>query len=218
MHKHTLMMGVIATLSSLVVQAEPSSQVAWTPETVKLVKQGNPQKGKLLAENCDTCHAASADNATTEYPYLHGQNAAYLYKQLKDYKSGNRVNAVMTSMAAGLGNQDMADLAAWYSRQEKPQPPPGKAEAVDVTQLVDRGDPSRILPPCAVCHAGDGQGKFIDNPGLSGQKAAYLENSLLAYQSGSRHNDVYQKMRLIAKNLSRDEIHRLAEHYAHKKP
>lgn len=220
MTKLNTMIGILTTLTSLTVSAvEPSSQVAWTPETMKLVKQGNSQKGKMIAESCDTCHAATAE-ATSDIPYLQGQNAAYLFKQLKDYKSGNRVNAIMVGMAAGLSNQDMADLAAWYSQQPIPSSSTVTASAAagDVAKLVERGDPRRILPPCTVCHAEDGQGKSIDNPALAGQRAAYLENALLAYQSGSRHNDVYQRMRLIAKTLSRDEIHQLASYYASRKP
>jgi cytochrome c553 len=208
---------MLAAATSFVVSAEPSSQVAWTPETLRLVKQGSPIKGKALAENCDTCHAASIEN--TEFPSLHGQNANYLYKQLRDYKSGNRVNAIMAGMAAGLGNQDMADIAAWYSQQ----PAVGFAQSVsassdDTIRLVERGDPRRLLTPCEVCHAKGGEGTTIDNPVLAGQKAGYLENSLLAFQTGARHNDLYQRMRLLSKSLTRDEIHLIASYYASKKP
>lgn len=214
-----ILIGILAALTSGVAFAEPSSQVAWTPETLKLVKQGNPVKGKALAENCDTCHTANADNAASEFPYLHGQNANYLFKQLRDYKSGNRVNAIMAGMAAGLSNQDMADIAAWYSQQP---PVAGSVQptlvAENVIQLTERGDPRRLLTPCEVCHARGGEGKSIDNPVLAGQKADYIENSLLAFQTSARHNDLYERMRLLAQSLTRDEIHQLASYYAAMKP
>jgi cytochrome c553 len=194
--------------------AEPSSKVAWTPETLKFVNSGNAEKGRKIAESCEACHAATPSNAGSEFPYLHGQTATYLYKQLQDYKNGSRANDIMGGIAAGLSDQDMADVAAWYGRQ--PVPAPGSPETVSdaALDLAESGDGRRILPPCSACHGGDGEGKTIDNPALAGQKALYLENTLLAFQSGTRHNDLYQRMHLIAQQLSKEEIRQLARYYA----
>lgn len=103
------------------VLAEPSTQVAWTPETLKFVRNGDPEKGKAIAESCDACHAATPENAESEFPYLQGQTATYLYKQLHDYRSGSRSNEIMVGISAGLSDQDMADVSAWYSRQPRPR-------------------------------------------------------------------------------------------------
>jgi len=194
--------------------AEPSTRLAWTPETLAFVKNGNADRGKEIAQACEGCHAVTPENAESEFPYLHGQSATYLYKQLQDYKSGSRSNEIMVGITAGLSDQDMADVSAWYGRQ--PAAPARKTEEVPDTirKLVDRGDGTRIVAPCAVCHGSAGQGQTMDTPVLAAQKAAYLEQTMLAYKSGARHNDIYRRMRLIVQQLSDEEIGQLARYYS----
>lgn len=187
------------------IWAEPSTRVAWTPETLRFVKRGDAEKGKTLAQTCLACHNPQSDS-----PNLEGQLATYLYRQLHDYKSGSRKNPVMAGLAGTLSEQDMADLAAYYSQQT---PAAGKGGATDPTGIVARGDGRRMEPPCSSCHGVRGQGEPVDTPRLAGQKTAYLEQTLKAYQSGERANDLYGRMRLIAGKLSEQEIKQLAEYY-----
>ncbi|HYE36673.1 c-type cytochrome [Methylocaldum sp.] len=204
---------LLAAVSGQVV-AEPSTHVAWTPETLKFVKNGNAEKGKEIAQACEACHAATPENAESEYPYLQGQSATYLYKQLHDYKDGSRSNEIMVGISAGLSDQDMADVSAWYSRQ--PAAPAQKMGEVPdaIRELVSQGDGRRIVAPCASCHGSAGQGQTMDTPVLAGDKTSYLEQTMLAYKSGARHNDIYQRMRLIVQQLSDEEIRQLARYYA----
>ncbi|MDD5034056.1 MAG: c-type cytochrome [Methylococcaceae bacterium] len=188
--------------------AEPSSQVAWTPQNLDFVKKGHADHGQELMGTCAGCH-----NETNANPNLEGQLPTYLYKQLQDYKSGSRKDptTAMNGMASTLSDQDMADVAAWYGRQK---PMRGKGGEEDLTGIVYRGDGKRMEPACSSCHGNSGQGEKVDTPRLAGQKAAYLENTLLAYKNGSRANDIYRRMRLIAAKLSAEEIKQLAEFYA----
>jgi len=186
--------------------AEPSSKVAWTEETLRFLRNGNADSGKALAQACASCHTIQSEN-----PRLDGQLATYTYRQLQDYKHGNRKHAVMSGMTQGLSDQDMADLAAWYSKQT---PMSGHGGADDPTGIAFKGDSQRMEPPCSSCHGGDGQGERVDTPRLAGQKAAYLENTLLAYKTGARANDIYHRMRLIAEKRSDQEIKQLAEYYS----
>jgi cytochrome c553 len=194
--------------------AEPSTRLAWTPETLAFVRNGNVDRGKEIAQACEGCHAATPENAGSEFPYLQGQSATYLYKQLQDYTTGSRSNEIMVGISAGMSNQDMADVSAWYSRQ--PAAPAQKGDEVSdaIRVLVNRGDGTRMLPPCAVCHGSSGQGQAHDTPALAAQKAAYLEQTMLSYKSGARHNDIYRRMRLIVQQLSDEEIRQLARYYA----
>jgi cytochrome c553 len=194
--------------------AGPSSKLAWTPENLTLVKNGDPAKGKQLAETCGACHAAGPQPEGSVFPYLQGQLATYLFKQLWDYKDGSRDNPAMTGIAGGLSDQDMADLAAWYSRQPIPAGAKNLLIQEMAEQLVERGDGRRILPPCQSCHEPDGKGQKIDVPALAGQNAAYTEQTLLDYKSGARHNDLYGRMRSITQQLSDEEIKALARHYS----
>ena len=191
--------------------AEPSTRVAWTPETLKIVKNGDAARGQTKAASCQGCHSTEGANSGTPFPYLNGQLATYLYRQLQDYKSGGRPHPVMTGIAAALGDQDMADIAQWYSQQE-----PAKSEGGapgGVPRLVVDGDSKRLIPPCGICHGGSGQGEPVDTPRLAGQKPSYLKETLLAYQSGLRHNDIYGRMRMMSQRLSQEEIEALANYY-----
>jgi cytochrome c553 len=203
---------VLLGLSVGTVVAAPSSQVAWTPETLNLVKGGNPDKGKQLAASCQACHGDDAANAATPNPYLNAQLPTYLYRQLRDYKDGSRQHPVMSSIAAALSDQDMADIAQWYSRQAPIEP---KVEDnLDTPVLVESGDSKRLIPPCGICHGWGGRGEPVDTPRLAGQKSAYLTQTLASYRSGERHNDIYRRMRAMSERLSEDEIRALAAYYA----
>lgn len=199
---------IIGLLSATQVYAEPSSKLAWTPETLRFVKQGNADHGKELAQTCVGCH-----NDAGTAPNLNGQLPTYLYRQLQDFKSNSRKDpsAAMNGLASTLSDQGMADIAAWYAKQK---PMAGKGGEKDVTGIVHNGEGKRMEPACSGCHGGSGQGEKVDTPHLAGQKAAYLESTLLAYKSGQRSNDIYSRMRLIAAKLSDQEIKLLAEFYS----
>ncbi len=203
-----ILLGLICLGVAGPVLAEPSSKVAWTLETLNFVKKGNAEKGKELMGTCAGCH-----NETNANPQLEGQLPTYLYKQLVDYKNGNRKDptTAMNGLAASLSEQDMADVAAWYGKQAAKL---GKGGSSDPTGIVSNGDGKRMEPSCSSCHGGSGQGERVDTPALAGQKADYLEKTLLAYKSGSRANDIYSRMRLIASKLSDQEIKQLAEYYS----
>ncbi|MFM8445192.1 MAG: c-type cytochrome [Methylococcus sp.] len=191
------------------VSAEPSSTLAWTPETQAAVQRGDAEKGKAAAQSCAACHANGG-----QFPYLDGQLAPYLYKQLHDYKEGSRKNPIMTGLVAGLSAEDMANLAIHYSQQALPPAPKAEPATDAAVKLVKEGDSRRILAPCAVCHESNGKGQKIDVPAIAGQNAAYLEQTLLDYKSGARRNDLYGRMRDITQQLSADEIKQLAAYYA----
>lgn len=193
--------------------AAPSTRVAWTPETLQLVKNGNADRGKQLAQSCESCHTADSTNAATPNPYLNAQLPTYLYRQLHDYKDGSRQNPVMSGIAAGLSEQEMADIAQWYSRQKPAAPQSSSARSTGTPGLVSNGDSKRLIPPCGICHGWEGQGEPVDTPRLAGQKASYLSQVLAQYRSGARHNDIYRRMRAMSERLSEEEIRTLADYY-----
>ncbi|MDP2903424.1 MAG: c-type cytochrome [Methylovulum sp.] len=212
----------IALLAPAVTFAEPASKIAWTPETLNLVKKGDLNKGKVLAESCKSCHGQNGEGVPAEtrdgetipaIPALAGQVATYTYKQLRDYFNGSRTNGSMTAIAKGLSEPDAADLAAWFSSLPVPQSKASSKNSARAEKMVGQGDGKRILPPCSVCHGGKGQGEKMDVPALAGQQADYFADTLLAYKSGGRHNDIYSRMRLIAQQLTEAEIKELADYY-----
>ena len=216
------MLLLLAFIAPVAVNAEPSSQIAWTPEVLNLVKNGDLNKGKALAESCKSCHGDKGqgmkeetrdDETLPAIPALAGQLATYTYKQLRDYANGSRSHDQMTGVAKGLTEQDAADLAVWFSSLPAQENKSSSQNLARAEKMVEQGDGKRILPPCFVCHGGKGQGEKQDIPALAGQQADYFARTLLEYKNGQRHNDIYSRMRLIAQQLSEEEIKELAQYY-----
>ncbi|MBE0471714.1 MAG: cytochrome c4 [Methyloprofundus sp.] len=204
---------LILCIAPAFVSAEPASNMVWVPETLNFVKDGDAKKGKQLAQSCSGCHGEKGISAIGMFPSLAGQTANYTYKQLRDYADGKRENPMMSSIAAGLSEKDSADLAAWFQSLPTAQNIASQEDLSKAISLVDKGNGKKILPPCFVCHESSGKGQKIDTPALAGQQAEYTETTLLAYKNGTRHNDIYSRMRIIAKQLSDTEIKQLAEYY-----
>lgn len=196
-------------------QTKPS-QVAWDLKTVQLVKAGDAARGKTLHAACIACHGEAGIGSSPEFPDLAAQAPLYTYKQLHDYKSGARPNGIMESFVGGLSDGDMADLAQFYAQQKR-----GGKDAVPVPEpavmsLIQLGDGGRMIVACVYCHGPRGRGNpgMYGMPALEGQKGAYLQQTLLAFQSGERHNDTYRAMRHTVKSLSASEIAWLASYYS----
>ena len=216
------MLLLLAFIAPVVVNAEPASQIAWTPDALNRVKNGDLNKGKELAETCKSCHGDRGqgmkeetrdDETLPAIPALAGQVATYTYKQLRDYFNGSRSHDQMTGVAKGLSEQDAADLAVWFSSLPAPENKSGGRNPARAEKMVEQGDGKRILPPCFVCHGSKGEGEKQDIPALAGQQADYFARTLLDYKNGRRHNDIYSRMRLIAQQLSEEEIKELAQYY-----
>jgi cytochrome c553 len=188
------------TTSSVVVA--PGMLPASTPDSIG--------RGATLAQQCTMCHGVRGlSNANT--PNLAGQYGPALYKQLQDYKSGARTNAVMSPRVTNLSKQDMLDLAAYYSYLPR-LPPYHPGSEGPAPKIVMNGAPMRNIPPCATCH-GTVDYK-LGTEWLEGESAAYLRTQLEAFASGERHNDISQQMRNIARGMTLAEMEQAATYYA----
>ncbi len=169
--------------------------------------------GKAASAACAGCHGADGNSANPEWPKLAGQGAPYLIKELHNFKGGERKNATMAPMAMGLSDQDMENLAAYFSSQSMSQGAADKA-LVDLGQKIYRGgNPASGAAACIGCHGPTGDGnpaaKF---PRLAGQHAKYVEIQLHAFKSGERDNDAGKMMRNIASKLTDKEIQAVASY------
>lgn len=197
------------------------TRVAWTSQTLDRIAVGDARKGAVIAENCAACHGPGGVSPSTLIPTLAGMDAAVIYKQLDDYRSGKRPWGVMGAMAQALSTQDSADVAAYLAAQPGGLPPlagyrvpeSGRSlrESDPAKRLVYAGDPQRGIPPCSACH-GPG-GVKLGAPALEGQHAAYIERQLGEFAQGSRENDIFEQMRAIARQLTPEEMHALAAFY-----
>lgn len=165
-----------------------------------------------------------------------------MLKDYKDGKrKGSHAAEIMTAEGQMVTDQGMADLAQFYasfalptlmdeSKYDEllqatrgatdpfPTLPGGiafePALGEKANTLVRRGDGKRLLAPCQSCHVSNGEGQATDTPALAGQSPEYFIKTMQDYKTGARKNDVYSRMRLIAKVLTDEEIVQLAHYYA----
>jgi cytochrome c553 len=169
---------------------------------------GSAEAGKAKSTTCAACHGQNGNSANPEWPSLAGQHASYIITQLEYFKSGQRQNVLMSSQAMNLSEEDMADLAAYYASQTLKVPGAVEGSVTRGAELYRGGNADSGLAACIGCHGPAGRG----NPGalmpaLGGQHAAYTANSLKAYRSGERKNEI---MNSIAARLTDGEIEALS--------
>ncbi len=172
--------------------------------------KGNPEAGKQKSAACIACHQADGNSTTPAWPKIAGQHEAYLIKQIKEIRKGDqgkRPNPVMYPMVANLTDQDIEDLAAYYTAQKQT---PGEAQKSLVEKgrkIYQGGVVSKGVPACAGCHSPNGAGNKLANfPSMGGQQADYLEAQLKAFKAGQRSNDPNEIMRMISAKMSDEEM------------
>jgi cytochrome c553 len=162
---------------------------------------------------CAACHGADGNSAAPENPKLAGQHPEYLVKQLIEFKSGKRANAVMSGMAAALTEDDMKNVSAWLAAQK---PKAGFAKEKELVALGERiyrgGIADRQIAACSGCHSPTGAGIPSQYPRLSGQHAQYNAAQLTAFRDGVRKNST--QMSQIAAKLNDREIKAVSDYMA----
>jgi cytochrome c553 len=174
---------------------------------------GDPAAGKTKSASCVACHGADGNSMNPEWPSLAGQHPDYLIKQLRNFKDGDRSNALMSPMAAPLSEQDMANLAAYYSSQALK---PGQADEAlfeQGRQLYRGGNMSTGVAACIACHGPTGTGNPAASfPSLRGQHGGYTVNQLKAFKRGERANDAGKMMQNIAAKMTEEEMQAVASY------
>ena len=175
---------------------------------------GDAAAGQAKAALCAACHGPDGQALQAEFPNLAGQGAKYIVKQLQDYKSGTRNNPIMLGMAAGLSDQDMADLGAHFESLPAAEGIAEDREDLKLGQSIYRGGITAAgIPACSACHGPAGNGNPAAAwPTLAGQSSTYLEQTLKHFRSEERANDPNAMMRMVAKRLSDSEITALANY------
>ena len=180
---------------------------------------GDADKGSQLVESCAACHGVDGNSISTDWPKLAGQNQKYLYEQLKYFRDGERMNVLMmavTPYLQTLKDEDLLDIAAFYSRYNTSVGQAKDDEDLLLlgTQLYRFGNMKKQIPACTSCHGVYGQGNSLAGyPSISGQQIGYLSSSLKAYRSKERNaGESSLVMQSIAENLTDNEIDALANY------
>jgi cytochrome c553 len=171
-------------------------------------------KGEATSKGvCGACHTADGTRGIPAYPILQGQIPEYMVKQLADFKSDKRQSPIMKGFASMLSEQDMKNVAAFYSSRV---PEPGFAKDKELAMLGERiwrgGIAERRIAACAGCHSPNGAGIPSQYPRLAGQHAEYTEAQLKAFRVGARDNSI--QMKDIAAEMTDKEITAVADYIA----
>ena len=162
---------------------------------------------------CASCHGADGNSGSPANPKLAQQHPEYLAKQLQEFKSGKRANAIMSGMSASLSDQDMKNIGAWLGTQKAK---PGFAKDKELVALGERiyrgGLADRNIAACAGCHSPNGAGIPAQYPRLSGQHADYTASQLVSFRDGVRKNSL--QMSQVAAKLNDREIRAVADYIA----
>jgi cytochrome c553 len=174
----------------------------------------DPARGQTIATQvCAACHSVDGSRGSPANPILQGQHPEYVAKQLAEFKAGKRDSAVMKGFASTLTEDDMKNVAAFYSSK---QAKPGFAKNKELVALGERiyrgGLADRQVPACAGCHSPNGVGNPSQYPRLAGQHADYTQAQLIAFRNGQRRNSV--QMTDVAAKMNDREIQAVSDYIA----
>jgi len=158
---------------------------------------GDREAGQALAGQCRTCHGLEGLARIPIAPNIGGESASYIARQLTAFRDGTREHEMMSVVASALSDQQIADLAAWYS---------GHVATAELS-----ADPAGAPDACVGCHGADGIALIEDAPNLAGETTIYVDSQLKAFQRGKRTHEI---MTDIAAGMTDEEIRAAAEWYA----
>jgi cytochrome c553 len=207
-------------LKSLFVAMLAVSSIGYAQD--EKASKADPAKGEALYSTgdasrnitaCVACHGAAGNSTIAQNPKLAGQHAEYVYKQLVNFTTPQRNNAVMSPIAKAMTEADMRNIAAYLDEQvQKPGAAKNK-ETVELGKKIYRaGIAEKNVPACAACHGPTGSGIPAQFARLGGQHQDYTAAQLIAFRSGTRSNSA--QMVTIAKRMSDDEIQAVSDYIA----
>ncbi len=198
--------------STFAAEEKPAAPAA-APAAAKVAKPDTAKGSASYTAVCLACHGEGGNSGIKDNPKLAQQHPEYIVKQLQEFKSGKRNNAIMKGFASALSDDDMRNIA-WFVASNKGKP--GFAKEKDLVTLGERiyrgGIADRQIAACAGCHSPNGSGIPAQFPRLSGQHADYTASQLVQFRDGVRKNSV--QMTQIAAKLNDREIKAVADYIA----
>ena len=196
-HLVSLALSIVSFASTQLIAAE----VAVEKQTV----------AQVVSTVCAACHGSDGNSVITANPKLAGQHPEYLVKQLTEFKSGKRANAVMTGMAAMLSDDEMKEVATYFATQSLKLGQAKSNGAGSLGEKIYRGGVAATnVPACAACHGANGAGLPKQFPRLGGQHADYTLTQLRTFRTGERANA--PMMMTIATKMTDAEMAAVADY------
>ena len=185
---------------------------------------GDPEAGEQKSTPCVACHGPDGNSVNPAWPKLAGQGEKYLIEQMQLFRDRLRVNVLMNLQVQDLSDQDILDLASYYTKQAASHgtaDPDKEFQGEKLYKIGERvyrgGNAATGVPACMSCHGPAGLGnapaKF---PRIAGQHAVYVATQLRAYRSGARYqpDDNLNSMQAIVSYMTETEIDAVAEYIA----
>lgn len=213
-HAHMKFLTTFLIAASLAAAAVSTSAAEGAKPAPAVVAKPDLAKGEAsYATVCVACHAADGNSAIPANPKLSQQHPEYLVKQLHEFKSGKRANAIMAGFASTLSDDDMRNIAYWLNSQPAKTGFSKDKEMVALGERIYRGGiADRQVPACAGCHSPNGAGIPAQYPRLSGQHADYTAAQLTSFRDGIRKNNL--QMTQVSAKLNDREIKAVSDYIA----
>ena len=208
----SLISAVLALSAVTTFAAGDAKPAAAKAEPVKVSKP-DTVKGQASFATCASCHGVDGNSAIPANPKLAQQHPEYLIKQLQEFKSGKRNNAIMKGFATMLSDDDMRNMAYWATAKKAKDGFAKDKEQVALGERIYRGGiADRQVPACAACHSPNGAGMPAQYPRLGGQHADYTAGQLIGFRDGVRKNSL--QMTQVAAKMNDREIKAVADYIA----
>jgi len=177
---------------------------------------GDVDAGQEKAAVCAACHGVDGNSVVPNWPKIAGQYAPYLQRQLTLIKSGSRPVPEMAGIVINLSEQDMADLAAYFSSQTATAGLTDEALLAKGELLYRSGNSETGVPACMACHGPAGEGNPLSlYPSLAGQHSVYSEKMLTGFRAGTTWGDDDTNSKImtdVTNRLTDEEIKAVASY------
>jgi cytochrome c553 len=204
---------VATPLFVLAADAAPAPAAHSEAVVAKAVKPDLVKGEASYGAVCAACHGVDGNSGTPAYPKLAQQHPEYLVKQLQEFKSDKRNNAIMKGFASTLSDEDMKNIAFWVTSKKAKTGYASDKSMVTLGERIYRGGiADRQVPACAGCHSPNGAGIPAQYPRLSGQHADYAIAQLTAFRDGVRKNSL--QMTQVAAKMNDREIKAVSDYVA----
>lgn len=182
--------------------------------SLQAVAQGDAAAGQAKSAICAACHGADGNSVIPNWPKLAGQHTGYMVRQVALIKSGSRTVPEMLGIVAGMSDQDIEDIAAWFSSQTSNGGVADESMIEMGQRIYKAGNAESGVPACMSCHGPGGEGNPLAGyPALAGQHAVYVSKMLTGFRMGFNWGDddrPSQVMNGAALLLTKDEIEAVA--------
>jgi len=192
------MVPLLRKLSKLDIESAALFFASQTPAQRNAPPTGNAVAGEPLTAVCGGCHGSHGVSTDSATPSLAGQDSQYLTHAINAYRT-TRKHALMSRLVANLGDQDIANIAAFYATQSSKPAENGQALLTGTTDKCNR------------CHSGGLDNPALAIPIINGQDKDYLILALRAYRDDRRGNSMMHNMSLP---YSDSMIEGIASYYA----